>query len=133
MKFMLDTNVCVDVMRGRNRSVRERLCALLPRDVCVSSITLSELEYGACKSSDQERNRLLIAEFMSPVDVMPYDDACAPHYGRVRADLERQGTPIGPLDTMIAAHALALNLTLVTNNEREFRRVSDLKVVNWVT
>ena len=132
MRFMLDTNVCVDVMRGRHRSVRESLCAVHPREVCVSSVTLSELEYGACKSSDQERNRLLIAEFLSPMDVMPYDDACAPHYGRIRADLEWRGTPIGPLDTMIAAHALALGVTLVTNNEREFRRVSDLKIVNWV-
>jgi tRNA(fMet)-specific endonuclease VapC len=97
----------------------------------VSSITLSELEYGVAKSVDPGRNRLALAEFMTPLNVLPYDDAVAPVYGRVRVELEQAGTPIGPLDTMIAAHALSLGLTVVTDNEREFRRVSGLKVQNW--
>jgi len=104
---------------------------LRPDNLCVSSVTLSELEYGAAKSADPQRNRLALAEFMTPLSVLPYDDAAAPVYGRVRAELERAGTPIGPLDTMIAAHALSLGLILVTDNEREFRRVSGLKVQNW--
>jgi tRNA(fMet)-specific endonuclease VapC len=131
MRFMLDTNTCVDVIRRRNDRVLRRMQRLRPDDLCVSSVTLSELEYGAAKSSDPQRNRLALAEFMTPISVLPYDDAAAPVYGRVRAELERAGTPIGPLDTMIAAHALSLGLILVTDNEREFRRVSGLKVQNW--
>jgi len=131
MRFMLDTNTCVDVIRRRNDRVLRRMQRLRPGDLCVSSVTLSELEYGAAKSSDPQRNRLALAEFMTPVSVLPYDDAAAPAYGRVRAELERAGTPIGPLDTMIAAQALSLGLILVTDNEREFRRVSGLKVQNW--
>lgn len=131
MRFMLDTNTCVELIRQRNDRVLRRMQRLRPDDVCVSSVTLSELEYGAAKSADPGRNRLALAEFMTPLSVRAYDDAAAPFYGRVRADLERAGTPIGPLDTMIAAHALSLGLTLVTDNEREFRRVSGLNVQNW--
>ena len=131
MRFMLDTNTCVDLIRRRNERILRRIQRLPPDDLCVSSVTLSELEYGAAKSADPEKNRLALAKFMTPLTVAPYDDAIAPVYGRVRAALERGGTPIGPLDTMIAAHALSLNLTLVTNNEREFRRVTGLKLQNW--
>jgi len=131
MRFMLDTNTCVDVIRRRNDQVLRRMQRLRPDDLCVSSVTLSELEYGAAKSSDPQRNRLALAEFMAPLSVLPYDDGASPVYGRVRVELERAGTPIGPLDTMIAAHALSLGLILVTDNEREFRRVSGLKVQNW--
>lgn len=131
MKYVLDTNLCVDIMRARSPNALQRLRAVHPRDVCVSSVTLSELEYGACRSSNSEKNRLLIAEFMTPMDILPYDDTCALHYGRVRSELEAKGKPIGPLDTMIAAHALALDATLVTGNEREFRRVSGLRIENW--
>jgi tRNA(fMet)-specific endonuclease VapC len=128
---MLDTNTCVDLIRLRNDRVLRRMQRFRPDDLCVSSVTLSELEYGAAKSADPQRNRLALAEFMTPLSVLPYDDAAAPVYGRVRAELERAGTPIGPLDTMIAAHALSLDLVLVTDNEREFRRVAGLKVQNW--
>jgi tRNA(fMet)-specific endonuclease VapC len=128
---MLDTNTCVDVIRKRDDRILRGILRLSPDDLCVSSVTLSELEYGAAKSGDPGKNRLALAEFMTPLQVMPYDDAVAPVYGRVRAELERAGTPIGPLDTMIAAHALSLGLTVVTDNEREFRRVSGLKVQNW--
>jgi tRNA(fMet)-specific endonuclease VapC len=131
MKFMLDTNTCVDLIRQRSGKILSRLKRRRSDDVCVSAVTLSELEYGAAKSSDPPKNRLALAEFMTPFAVMPYDDAVAPSYGQVRAELERKGTPIGPLDTMIAAHALTRGLTLVTDNEREFRRVPDLKVQNW--
>ena len=131
MRFMLDTNTCVDLIRRRNDRVLRRMQRFRPDDLCVSSVTLSELEYGAAKSANPQRNRLALAEFMTPLSVLPYDDAAAPVYGRVRAELERAGTPIGPLDTMIAAHALSLDLILVTDNEREFRRVAGLKVQNW--
>ena len=131
MRFMLDTNTCVDLFRNRNDRVLRRMRRRKPEDLCISSITLSELEYGAAKSANPAKNRLALAEFMTPLSVMPYDDTVAPVYGRVRAELERAGEPIGPLDTMIAAHALALELTVVTDDEQEFIRVNGLKVQNW--
>ncbi len=131
MRFMLDTNICIDLIRDRSAKILRRLKRLRPDDVCISSVTLSELEYGVAKSSAPERNKLALAEFMTPITVAPYDDGVAPLYGRIRTELEAQGKPIGPLDTMIAAHALALGLTLVTSNEREFRRVPGLHVENW--
>ncbi len=131
MKYMLDTNVCVDLIRNCRPTVVNRLRALHPDAVCISAVTLSELEYGAARSADPARNRLLTAEFITPLDIRAYDDAVGPSYGRVRAELEARGEPIGPLDTMIAAHALSLGLVLVTNNEREFRRVPGLRVENW--
>jgi tRNA(fMet)-specific endonuclease VapC len=132
MRFMFDTNVCIDLIRRRSAKMLRKLKRMRPDDICVSSITLSELEYGVAKSAAPEKNRLALAEFMTPLAIAAYDDNVAPHYGRIRAELEARGTPIGPLDTMIAAHAVALGLTLVTNNEREFRRIAELTVENWV-
>lgn len=131
MRFMMDTNVCIDLIRQRSALVLKHLECAMPGDVCVSAITLSELEYGVAKSAAPERNRLALAEFMTPVVVLPYNDAVAPVYGRIRAYLESKGIGIGALDTLIAAHALTANLVLVTGNEREFRRVPGLHVVNW--
>jgi len=131
MRFMLDTNTCIELIRYQNKRVLRRMKRRSPDDICVSSVTLSELEYGVAKSANPEKNRLALAEFMTPLAIVPYNDTVAPVYGRVRAELEQAGTPIGPLDTMIAAHALSLGLTVVTGNEREFRRVAGLKVQNW--
>ena len=131
MAFMLDTNVCIDLIRKKTGKLLSRLRKARPDEVCVSSITLGELEYGVAKSSAPDRNRLALAEFMTPIDIRPYDDHVAPYYGRIRAELERRGKQIGPLDVMIAAHAVALGLTLVTSNVREFRRVPGLPVENW--
>lgn len=131
MRFMFDTNICIDLIRSRSPKLLRRLKRMRPDDICISSVTLSELEYGVAKSGAPEKNKLALAEFMTPIVVMPYDDQVAPHYGRIRAELEAHGTPIGSLDTMIAAHALSLGLTMVTSNEREFRRVPHLKVENW--
>jgi tRNA(fMet)-specific endonuclease VapC len=131
MKFMLDTSICVELIRHRNANVLRRMKRLPPDEICVSAVTLGELEYGAAKSADSRKNRLALAEFMVPIAVAPYDDKAAACYGHVRSALESKGTPIGPLDTMIAAHALSLGVTLVTDNEREFCRVADLEVQNW--
>ncbi len=131
MRFMLDTNVCIDLIRRRSPAVLRHLQSNSPDDVCVSAITLSEMEYGVAKSSAPDRNRLALAEFMAPLTVLSYGDQVAPAYGRIRAHLESKGVGIGSLDTLIAAHALSAGLTLVTNNEREFRRVPGLRVVNW--
>ena len=131
MKYMLDTDICIDLIRKKNDLILRRLKRRSPEDVCVSAVTLSELEYGVSKSSNPSKNRLALAEFMTPITVLPYDDQVANTYGQIRAELEKDGIPIGPLDNMIAAHALALGLVVVTNNEREFCRVSGLKVQNW--
>ena len=131
MRYMLDTNVCIDLIRRKSPATLRNLQRTSPQDVCISVITLSELEYGVAKSGAPERNRLALAEFMAPVAVLPYSDLVAPVYGRIRARLESKGIGIGSLDTLIAAHALSAGLTLVTNNEDEFKRVPDLRVINW--
>lgn len=131
MRFMLDTNVCIDLIRRRTAAILRNLGRTRPEDVCVSVITLSELEFGAARSAAPERNRLALAEFMAPIAVLPYGDTVAPAYGQLRAHLEAKGIGIGSLDTLIAAHALSAGLALVTNNEREFQRVPKLRLANW--
>ena len=131
MRFMLDTNVCIDLIRRRSTAVLRKLQSMSIDDVCVSVITLSEMEYGVAKNSAPDKNRLALVEFMAPLMALPFGDDVAPTYGRIRAHLESKGVGIGSLDTLIAAHALSAGLTLVTNNEREFRRVPGLHVVNW--
>jgi len=129
--YMLDTNICIYIIKKKPEQVIGRLKNARISDIGVSSITLSELEYGAAKSSRPEQNRIALAEFLAPLEILSYDDMAAQEYGRIRAVLERQGTPVGSMDMLIAAHALSLNCTLVTNNEREFSRVPSLKIENW--
>ena len=131
MKYMLDTNICIYVIKERPRSVIRRLRRIDILGVCISSITLSELEYGVSKSSRPSQNKMALAEFLAPIEVVPYGDMAAQEYGRLRAHLEKRGTPIGSLDMLIAAHALSLRCALVTNNEDEFGRVPRLRVQNW--
>jgi len=131
MRYMLDTNVCVELIRGRAPAVFDRLRRFDVDEVAVSSITLAELQYGAAKSSDPGRHRELLAKFLAPLAVLSFDALAGESYGDLRAALEKVGKPIGPLDTLIAAHALSLGATLVTNNQREFRRVRGLHVENW--
>ena len=100
--------------------------------VCISSVTLAELAYGVNKSQAQQKNQQALEEFILPLTVVPFDQDAVFYYGKIRASLERRGTPIGALDLMIAAHALSLGITLVTNNTREFIRVDGLKIENWV-
>ena len=131
MKYMLDTNICIYIIKQKPQKVINRFRQAKVSEIGVSSITLSELEYGVIKSANPEQNKLALTQFVAPIEIPAYDDAAAQHYGRVRAYLERQGTPIGSLDLLIAAHALSLNAVLITNNEKEFKRVSDLKIENW--
>jgi tRNA(fMet)-specific endonuclease VapC len=128
---MLDTNICIYIIKNKPQQVIERLRHTRISDVGVSFITLSELEYGAAKSSRPEQNKLAILEFLAPLEILAYDDMAAQKYGKVRLYLEKQGIPIGSMDMLIAAHALSLNCILVTNNEREFRRIPALKIENW--
>ncbi|MBL7222742.1 MAG: type II toxin-antitoxin system VapC family toxin [Candidatus Brocadiae bacterium] len=131
MRFLLDTNICIYIIKRQPPRVLQRLCECDITDVGISSITLSELEFGVEKSTRPAQNRLALAQFVAPLEILPYGDRAAAAYGRIRAALESKGKPIGALDTLIAAHALALGATLVTNNTREFRRVPDLPVENW--
>ena len=132
MRWMLDTNVCIAIIRRQPESTLKRLRGKTIGQVGISSITLAELEFGAAKSRQSEQARHALAEFLLPLEIAVFDDTAAAAYGLVRARLERKGKPIGPLDTLIAAHALAVVAILVTNNLREFRRVPGLSVENWV-
>lgn len=131
MTYMLDTNICIYAIKNRPERVLERIKSSLPEGLCISAITLSELEYGAAKSASPERNRAAILRLLFVLEVLPFDDRAAIEYGAIRAGLESRGTPIGPLDTLIAAHARSAGLVLVTNNVREFIRVPGLRVENW--
>jgi tRNA(fMet)-specific endonuclease VapC len=131
MRHMLDTNICVDLIRGRAPGVLARLRQYAMDEIAISSITLAELQYGVSRSSDPAKHEILLAQFLAPLAVLPFDNQAAAACGQVRSSLARAGTPIGPLDTLIASHALSLNLILVTNNEREFRRVVGLRVETW--
>lgn len=129
--YMLDTNICIYIIKKKPDQVIERLRHTRVPDVGVSSITLSELEYGVAKSARPEQNKLAIVEFLAPLEILPYDDMAAQEYGKVRVYLEKQGTPIRSMDMLIAAHALSLNCILVTNNESEFHHIPALKIENW--
>lgn len=131
MKYMLDTNICIYVIKRNPEKVLAHLRKTRISDVYISSITLSELEYGVQKSTRKEQNRIALAEFAAPLEIAPYDDLAAREYGEIRAHLEKTGKSLGALDALIAAHARALKVTLVTNNEREFKRVPGLPIKNW--
>lgn len=132
MKLMLDTNICIYLIKQQPPSVLERFLSHPVGDIGISSITVAELDYGASKSRQASKNRMALDHFIAPLDVAAFDREAASVYGRIRAALEQKGTPIGAMDLLIAAHAISLGVPLVTNNAREFRRVSGLKVENWV-
>lgn len=132
MRYLLDTNICIYIANQKPRGVLAHLKQLMPGDVGMSIITYLELVYGACKSQRRQENLGHIRELERLIPVLSLDARASRHYGEVRADLERKGTPIGAYDLLIAAHALSLGLILVTNNAREFRRVPQLIVENWV-
>ena len=132
ISYMLDTNMCIYLVKRRPPEVLDRFERIEVGEIGISTITLSELEFGASKSSRPERNRAALIQFTASLEVLSYDDAAAARYGPLRAELEARGTPIGSLDMLIAAHALSIGCTLVTNNLSEFGRVPDLKAENWV-
>ena len=132
MKYMLDTNTCIYIIKRKPQDVIKRFKKIEISQVGISSITLSELLYGVSKSSKPEQNQLALTQFLAPLEILPYDDEAAQYYGNIRALLEKQGTPIGSLDLLIAAHALSRDCILVTNNEKEFNRIPNLQIVNWV-
>jgi tRNA(fMet)-specific endonuclease VapC len=133
MNFLLDTNICIYIIKQKPPEVLQKFKAYNVGDIGISSITVAELEYGVQKSQFPEKNQQALAQFLLPLKIVNFDDAAATIYGDIRAKLEKQGTPIGSLDTLIAAHALSLRVTLITNNVKEFRRVPNLKLENWVS
>lgn len=132
MRYMLDTNICIELIRGRGKYVLDRIKKLQVGDIGLSIITYAELEHGVWKSARPEQNRIALDLFCAPLELAPFSSDAATAYGQLRAHLEKAGRVIGPMDLLIAAHALALDCTLITNNEREFRRVKGLRVENWL-
>lgn len=128
---MLDTNICIYALKNKPEAVMRRFREELDAGICISAVVLAELEHGIAKSSCPGKSRAALYQFLIPLEILPFHGSAAVEYGRIRAHLERSGTPIGPLDMLIAAHARAEGLTLVTNNVREFQRVPDLKIANW--
>ena len=129
--YLLDTNICIYAITGRNPIVIDAIKKFPAGNIALSTVTLAELEYGASKSMQRERNRLMLIVFASPFRILPFDIGDVEVFGKMRAYLERTGTPIGPYDLQIAAQAISRNYVLVTNNEREFKRVPGLRIENW--
>jgi len=133
MKYMLDTNICIGIIRKKPKLLIDRLVACSPGEVGISVICVAELAHGAQKSSQVEQNTSALEEFLIPLVIKDFDQNAALAYGRIRAFLEKQGNVIGSMDMLIAAHALSLDVTLVTNNTGEFQRVPNLRLEDWMT
>ena len=133
MKYMLDTNMCIYLIKRKPHQVLEKFQTLSAGDISLSTVTVAELQYGIAKSQRPQQNQTALDLFLAPLVIADFDSAAARQYGQIRAELEQMGTPIGAYDLLIAGHARSLNATLVTNNTREFARVSDLKMENWIT
>jgi len=132
MKILLDTNICIYMIKNNPPEVRRRFQDIMPGDVYISSVTVAELQYGVEKSAAKEKNALALEAFLLPLAIAPFDLDSAIAYGKMRAVLERQGVPIGGMDMLIAAQAIAHDFTLITHNLKEFQRIHNLKYETWV-
>ncbi len=132
MKYMLDTNICIYIIKKNPTQVVQRFISYQKGDLGISSIVLAELEKGVEKSANKEKNRLALNLILDPLKVVPFGKAEAKKYGSIRAYLEKTGISIGGMDTLIAAHAVSLGVPIITNNVSEFERVPGLKVENWL-
>ncbi len=132
MKYLLDTDICIYIIKKKPEKVYRTLSKTKPGDVAISNLTVAELEYGAERSSRPDQNRSVLFNFLNPFELLNFDQESAIVYGRLRMELESKGKPIGPIDTLIGSQALAHSLTLVTNNVREFRRIGGIKIENWI-
>lgn len=133
MRYMLDTNICIYVIKNKPKEVIERLKEHEPSEICISSVTYAELIHGVEKSKEVNKNRIALTLLLADIEILSFDANAAESYGEIRAELERKGTPIGPLDMMIAGHAKSLGYTVVTNNIKEFERIAGLRFENWVS
>ena len=131
MKYLIDTNICIYIMNKRPPAVIKKFKRFELGEIGISTITVSELQYGVSKSNHRKKNADRLEEFLAPLEMLTYDQMAARVYGDIRFQLENLGQPVGPLDLLIAAHAISRDLVLITNNEREFKRIKRLKVENW--
>jgi tRNA(fMet)-specific endonuclease VapC len=132
MRFLLDTNICIYIIKKKPAAVIKKFRTFQINDLGISSITLAELEFGVYNSSRQEQNQEALSQFVSPLEIVPFDDRAAIQYGQVRAYLTLRGITIGAMELLIAAQAKSLSLPLVTNNLKEFKRIPGLLLENWV-
>jgi tRNA(fMet)-specific endonuclease VapC len=133
VKYLLDTNTCIYVINRKPPLAVARIRSKQVEDIAVSTVTIAELEYGVHRSRRTDQNRIALLLFLVPLTILAFDQGAAAVYGSIRASLESRGTPIGPMDLLIAAQAISQGLILVTNNEREFSRVDGLEIENWTT
>jgi tRNA(fMet)-specific endonuclease VapC len=131
MRFLLDTNICIYIIKQKPAKVMAKFQTLNLSDIGVSSITVAELEYGAYKSQRLAQNRAALSQFLIPLEVLPFDERATQTYGQIRAELERRGIAIGSMDMLIASQAISLGLILVTNNMRELSQIPGLTWENW--
>jgi tRNA(fMet)-specific endonuclease VapC len=131
MKYMLDSNICIYFINSRSGGVMAKIKSHMQDGLAISAITLAELEHGVALSAYPQRNAIALHQFLAILEVLPFDSRAAAAYGDIHADLQRKGNKIGPLDMLIAGHARAEDMTLVTNNMKEFVRVEGLTVENW--
>ena len=131
LAYMLDTNICIHVMKNYPQDLREKFNSLAEQ-LCISSITLGEIHYGAEKSARRADNLTAVEHFVARLEVLSFDAKAAAHYGQLRAELERAATPCGPHDMQISGHARSQGLIVVTNNMREFSRMKGIRVESWV-
>ncbi len=131
MKFMLDTNICIYLIKQKPAKVLKHLKSHSVGDIGISTISLAELRYGVSKSQHVEKNQQALNEFILPLEVVDFNEKAAEEYGIVRTELEKKGKPIGSMDVLIGAHALSLGATLVTNNVKEFKEIKNLRIVDW--
>lgn len=130
--YMLDTNICIYIIKKRPENILNKFNKLKNQDIYISVITYAELQYGVECSSSKKFNQKIIDDFVSHLFVVPWDNKSAIQYGKLRNTLNKRGSPIGNMDLMIASHALSQKFTLVTNNVKEFKRVPNLKHENWI-
>ena len=131
MRYLLDTNICIFIIKENADKIVHKFKSCKPGDIAISSITVAEISYGVGKSLAQERNQLALDTFLTSLEIVDFDYRAATVYGVLRSKLEKSGTPIGPLDNLIAAQAMSLGLILVTSNTKEFRRIKELDIEDW--
>lgn len=133
MKYLLDTNICIYLIKQKPVNVLKKFQTIEAGEICVSSVTVAEMLYGVEKSKYKKQNRAAIEQFLLPLIVLDFDISAAVEFGKIRNHLESKGMPIGPYDLMIASQAMSRTLNLVTNNTREFSRIPNLTIENWVS
>lgn len=131
IRALLDTNICIYLIKNNPPEVRERFASYAPGEIGITSLSVAELHYGVEKSASREKNAGALEALLLPLEIVPFDEAAAQIYGRIRATLEKKGTPVGSMDMLIAAVALARNCTLITHNLREFERIDGLRCESW--